>query len=76
MTLSPINTAILKDLRESYESTVTEDDGSRWGSVYLDNARVEGMSPRSFAGHLSALEKAGLYKSQDDNFFGLVRLED
>jgi hypothetical protein len=64
---------ILANLRKSVESTETRADGE-WGSVYLDNARPDGVSNRSFAGYLSALENAGLYESQGDDFFGLVKL--
>jgi hypothetical protein len=48
-------------------------DGSQWGTVYLDNAIPAGMNRHSFAGYLSALERAGLYKSYEDDCFGEVR---
>jgi hypothetical protein len=44
-----------------------------WLMVYLDNAKPQGMSFRAFAGHLSALEKAGLYRPVDGYAFGEVR---
>lgn len=47
--------------------------GEGWLQVYLDNALPADMSPRSFAGHLSALEALGLYVSEGDDCFGRVR---
>jgi hypothetical protein len=75
-TMTKIQQLVLDSLRPHHEGSVQDIDGQRWASVYLDNARPFGMSPRRFAGHLSALEKAGLYKSQGDNCFGDVRLAD
>lgn len=74
MKLSIEATIILIRLRECGEREFTGHDGTQWSQVYLDNARPEGMSARSFAGYLSALERAGLYKSQGDDCFGDVRL--
>jgi len=71
--LSAQATEILANLRKSVENTETRANGD-WGNVYLDNARPDGVSNRSFAGYLSALEKAGLYESQGDDFFGIVKL--
>ncbi len=45
-----------------------------WGSVYIDNAKPDAMSPRAFAGVLAALERKGLYRSQGDDAFGYVRM--
>jgi hypothetical protein len=61
-------------LQRSAESRDIHEDGTVWGSVYLDNARPAGMSPRSFAGILGRLQKAELYRRQDDRFFGFIRL--
>jgi hypothetical protein len=66
---------ILAALRSAVESIETEGDHGRWGSVYLDNIIPNGMSRHSFAGHLSALQSYGLYRSQGDDCFGLVRLD-
>lgn len=74
MKLSIEATIILVRLRECSESAFTRRDGAQWAQVYLDNARPEGMSARSFAGYLSALERAGMYKSQGDDCFGDVKL--
>ena len=72
MTMIPKeNDRVLASLREHVESS----DGE-WREVYLDNARPSGMAPRSFAGHLSALERAGLYRPIDNFAWGLVRMSD
>jgi hypothetical protein len=68
MTLSPAADAILSSLRANVESTTIEKDGTEWGSVYLPNVG----SGHSFAGHLSALEAAGLYRRAGDPCFGEV----
>lgn len=77
MTLSNEATQVLQALRDTQESVYTRKD-AEWGSVYLDNAlaRCKGMTRHSFAGYLAALHKAGLYDSQDDGFFGFVKLTD
>lgn len=41
--------------------TETRGDGEVWQAVYLDNAIIEGMHPRIWAGHLSQLRKEGRY---------------
>lgn len=46
-----------------------------WRDVYLDNATPTGMSPRSFAGYLSSLERKGLYKPIDNFAWGSVLCE-
>lgn len=61
---------VLQALRDHAES----DDGNGFWTVYLDNAKPSGMSPHQFAGYLSALEKAGLYRPVDGYAFGQVRL--
>lgn len=60
--------AALRDHVEGYEDTTEE-----WGSVYIDNAKPDDMTGRSFAGVLAALEGKGLYRSQGDDAFGYVR---
>lgn len=72
MELSTGSKQVLENLRFHVESTHGE-----FGSVYLDNARPSGMSPHAFAGHLSALAAAGLYRAYDDEgYFGEVKLAD
>lgn len=63
--------AVLKALRENTEGSVV--DGFR--SVYLDNARPEGMSTASFRSCLSVLAKQGLYRPLDGYAFGEVKVE-
>lgn len=68
--LSPKTTEVLAALRSNVEGC--DDNGFR--DVYLDNARPAGMSAHAFAGHLSALEKAGLYRPYGDDCFGRVKI--
>lgn len=65
---------LLVTLRACAEQEQERPDGTRWGLVYLDNARPDDMSARAFAGYLSALDKAELYQSLNDDCFGLVKL--
>jgi hypothetical protein len=51
----------------------TEGNTDGWLMVYLDNAKPAGMSYHAFAGHLGALEKAGLYRPVDGYAFGEVK---
>ncbi len=44
------------------------------GTESNDNARPAGMSPRSFAGHLSALERQGKYHPVDGYAWGRVKM--
>lgn len=69
MNLSPAASALLSSLRSNCESTTVEADGTRWGSVYLPNCG----KGHSFAGLLSALEAAGLYRPTGDSCFGEVK---
>jgi hypothetical protein len=69
--MTPKTAEVLAALRAHVEN----DNGNGFGQVYLDNACPRGMSARSFAGHLSALERVGLYKSQGDDCFGDVKIE-
>ena len=66
---------VLISLRSHVEGVSTEADGTRWGSVYLDNARIPGVSSRSFRSCLAALAKQGFYKPVDGYAFGDVLLE-
>jgi hypothetical protein len=61
---------VLESLRKHVENS---QDG--WGTVYLDNAKPDGMSSKSFRAYLSQLSKAGLYKPEDEFAFGSVKLE-
>jgi hypothetical protein len=65
---------VLEALLAEVESVSTCADGTKWGQVYLDNARPEGISVRSFRSCLAALSAKGLYQSQGDDCFGDVRL--
>jgi hypothetical protein len=78
MKLSPKAADVLASLRAHVEgiSFLSSENGAKFGIVYLDNAKPAGMSRRSFAGYLSTLQKAGLYKSQGDDCFGDVKLEE
>jgi len=71
MKISPKAQEVLTNLRAHTEGSW----GDKWHSVYLDNARPTGMSPRSFAGYLATLKKAGLYRSQGDDCFGDVLVD-
>lgn len=72
--LSTTAKLLLITLRACAEREEEHADGTRWGLVYLDNARPDDMSARSFAGYLSALKNAELYHSLNDDCFGLVKL--
>lgn len=76
--MTPQTKKVLESLRKNNEGIgyETEKDGKRWRTVYLDNARIPGIGSHAFASHLGALEKLGLYKPQDDKFFGDVVMED
>lgn len=64
-------------LRQSTEGDRYAIGEKTFRDVYLDNAlaKLSDMTPRSFAGHLSALERAGLYIAYGDDCFGKVALE-
>lgn len=66
--LSPRTAAVLAALRAKAEYAEGE-----WLAVYLDNAKPSDMSAHAFAGHLGALEKAGLYKPTDGTAWGSVK---
>lgn len=66
---------ILTSLRKAAESFSRDIDNVRWGMVYLENARPNGMSRHKFAGHLSALKAEGLYVPTYDASFGEVKME-
>jgi hypothetical protein len=75
--LSPTALCVLAALRENREDAVeTDAQGHEWRDCSLDYAlaRLAPMSPSSFAGHLAALTKAGLYRKVD-SVVGLVRLD-
>jgi hypothetical protein len=78
--MTPKQQQVLQALRASIEGVIsTDQDGTTWGSVYLDNALYktdDTMTRRAFAEHLSALERAGYYRPVDGDCFGDVRLHD
>lgn len=62
--------------KQVYQSLLDKDEGTAsagWGTVYLDNAIPTGMNAYQFAGYLSALERVGLYRPDEDGFFGYVK---
>lgn len=65
---------VLEALRSVSEGGTWQRGTEVWEAVYLDNARPTGMNRYQFAGYLSALETAGLYRSQGDDHFGEVLL--
>jgi hypothetical protein len=75
--LSSTALCVLAALRENREDAVeTDAQGHEWRDCFLDDAlaQLTRMSPGSFAGHLAALAKAGLYRKVD-SAVGLVRLD-
>lgn len=75
MNLSTETTTVLNNLRKHIECEITAKDGSKWGSVYLDNGKPDGMSDKTFRAILATLSKAGYYKVVDGYAFGDVKLE-
>lgn len=73
--LTDASATILAALRSAAESYSRDIDNVRWGMVYLDNARPNGVSRHQFAGYLSALKAEGLYAPTCDPAFGEVRIE-
>jgi hypothetical protein len=66
---------VLEMLRVNSGVAVTQ-DGESWAPVYLDDAKPRGWSKQQFAGHLSDLKAAGLYRPTRISNLGSVRLED
>lgn len=68
---------LLSSLRSNVESGYGPDG---FGTIYLDNSRPEGVSKHTFAGLLSALEGAGLYRPCTEpeyrGFWGEVKQEE
>jgi hypothetical protein len=62
---------VLLSLRSNAEDAASPEG---WRTVYLDNARPRGMSARSFAGYLSALEREGVYQPIDNFAWGKVQV--
>ena len=75
-TLTEASLHVLELLRVNSESTLTEANGLRWGTVYLANAIPHGFSKHQFAGHLSDLKDNGLYRPTNYKDFGEILLED
>ncbi len=59
-------------MRRHAESSTILQDGSVFGSVYLDNCRPTGWSGHAFAGVLGSLQVKGLYRPSGDPCFGEV----
>jgi hypothetical protein len=75
MSLTPKTAEVLAALRHAAEGPLE----AGWRDVYLDNAGAQGktglgLSRAQFAGHLSALEAAGLYKVVDGFAWGRVNM--
>lgn len=73
--LTELETQMLLAMRQNYEGVL----GNGWVGVYLDNANVEGVSPKQKAGLLSNLQQKGLYRHDDGEYrgvWGSVKLED
>jgi hypothetical protein len=66
---------VLRALLSNVEKCPTLRNGVNFDGVYLDNAlaSLKGITPRQFAGYLSALKKDGMYIAQD-KFFGMVKV--
>jgi len=71
MNIGPEATKVLTALRQASES----DDGDGWRTVYLDNARPDGMSDKSFRSYLAKLSQHGLYRVLEGYAFGSVRMD-
>lgn len=66
---------LLELLRNAADSgTDTHADGSQWACVYLPNVAHYYDNGRRFAGLLSALEQAGLYRPSVVDSWGSVKL--
>jgi hypothetical protein len=75
MNLSDATLSVLAALRAHAESAeIVSLDGSRWRSVYLDNARPSDMNDKSFRAHLAVLSRAGFYSPFDGYAFGDVKM--
>lgn len=59
---------VLASLRQHAEHSVHE----RFAMVYLDNAKPADMCGAAFAGYLSGLERANLYRRVDGYAWGEV----
>jgi hypothetical protein len=73
--LTAATATVLAALRYAKEAILTDANGTVWGMVYIDNGRSNDMSRHKFAGHLSDLKSAGLYRPTYDGAFGEVKLE-
>lgn len=69
--LTPREQALLDALRKEAEGC---DDGG-WKDVYLDNITLRTTSPRVFAGLTGSLAKKGLYREEDGDAWGMVRIQ-
>jgi hypothetical protein len=72
--LSPKAALVYTTLLRHAGADVARIEGLAWAAVRLDAVRLDSMSAHAFAGCLRALERAGLYRSNYDDAYGLVRL--
>jgi hypothetical protein len=66
--------AVLANLRARRDALRERREDGEWALVYLADAVPLNMPRAEFAGHLSALEGAGVFQPYGDEVFGLVRL--
>jgi hypothetical protein len=74
-------TGLEANILEALRSNGEYESSAGWLAVYLDNAyatasRTLRISPHSWAGVLSSLERKGLYKTEDGYAWGYVKDED
>lgn len=60
---------VFQRLLENREGALNTDEvtGAIWQDVYLDNAKINGMTAKIWAGHLCQLSKEGRYKKIKSN---------
>ena len=61
---------VLNNLRKFAEGC----ESNGWRDVYLDNARPEHMTDKTFRACLASLAKQGLYKPLDGYAFGMIKM--
>lgn len=64
--------AALRGAKSEYEDHYS--DYTIWQGVFLENAKIAGMPPHSWAGYLSALEAVELYSPDGNPDFGQVMI--
>lgn len=53
---------VFQVLLNNREGTTERDEAGTWAYVYLDNAKIAGMHPRIWSGHLRGLSMKGRYR--------------